>query len=380
MATEQDTQMRLMAFNAMRMLPNDTIIKMYENASKQNAQGKSKKFMIRFLLDSGKMKIMTDEDDGEDKKKEITQKAKADMIVGVLMKLQSTFSVTSDDYTTTESVRGIYTRVFEDKPDDVVPYFKPDFMDNVSNFLDASGQAMRDGVPEKEVANIIIDGYKDLFILLPILHQDAILGTIDMCANNFRERMGKSLNAAHSVLEFISAKYEYEGQDYEKFAGKFSLPSTEIAEVSCDDVDLNQTEDDCPDTPLVNSHIPDIEEAPSSEAIPPAPEPIVIVVTDEEEKKSIKTNTGTLMFPGEYKRIQHMYIKAPTWNKLKKTHNLKGRWNIFIKTNPADSNPKQNKNIKYKTGHLADPDWEGVYQENGFVFSDHPYGDLYLVQ
>ncbi len=374
-----------MAFNALRMLPNDKIIRMYENASKQSAQGKGKKFMIRYLLDSGKMKIMTDGGDGEDSKTEIVMKRKTQMILQVLNKLQKKFSVTSDDYTTTETVRAIYPKVIEDMPENMIPFFKPNFMSNVEKFLPGALQAQADGAPEKEVFKMIIDGYKDLFILIPLEHQDAILGTIDMCATNFRERTDKSQNPANSFLEFVSAKYHYEGQDHVRFGGKFNLPDMDVTEISCNDVDMTQTEDECPDTPLVNSHIPDIEEAPQEpvqqEATPPPnrPDPVVKVITDEVEKTNIKENVGTLMFPNTYRQIMTGELTKQSWAKIRKAHNLKGRWEIYVNTNPGD-NPKQNKHIKYKSPHFVEPTFEGAYPCEGLHVSDHPYGDIYLVQ
>jgi hypothetical protein len=172
--------------------------------------------------------------------------------------------------------------------------------------------------------------------------------------------------------------------------GKFHYKEIQGYEVSANDINLDQTEDDCPDTPLVNSHHPDIEETPQEpqqqEAIPPpnTPDPVVYIVDGEqsemvERAKYILNNVGTLMFPAKYRRISVQEITTKSWNKLRKDLGLKGRWEIFCETNPGDR-PKQNKKLTYKSPHLVDESYEGAFPYESLHASDHPYGNIHLVK
>ena len=127
--------------------------------------------------------------------------------------------------------------------------------------------------------------------------------------------------------------------------------------------------------------IPDIEEAPEEqEAIPPSSAlPVVKVITDVDEAKNIKENVGSLMFPSQYRQIALSEITKSSWSKIRKTHNLKGRYHIYIDSDPG-TNPRQNTAIKYTEGHCVDESFEGgVIGEFGMYMSYHPYGDVYLV-
>lgn len=384
---DNQQNMRLMAFNALRMLPDDKLIAMYENASKQSAQGKGKKFMIRYILDSGKIHISTDEGDGQEAKKEIFRHRKAKLILDCLHKL--TAPMDSDEFSTTETLRNIYSKVFEDAPQDEVPFFKPKLMEHVAKFLPLALQKVSEDAPVKEVNDIVINGYKNLFVLVPSHYQAAILGTMNMCAVNCRERTGKTPILLDSFSEYVSAVYHYEKQDDARFLGKIRYQEIQDYEVSANDINL-QTEDDCPDTPLVNSHHPDIEETPQEpqqqEAIPPpnTPDPVVKVVDGElpeniENVQEILNNVGTLMFPAKYRRISVQELTTKSWNKLRKDLGLKGRWEIFCETNPGD-HPKQNKKITYKSPHFVEETYEGCYPSDGLHVSDHPYGNIYLLR
>lgn len=388
MEAQNNSNLRLMAFNALRMLPDDKLIAMYENASKQSAQGKGKKFMIRYILDSGKIHITTDSGDGQEAKKEIHRHRKAKMILNCLHKLTAQFD--SDEFSTTETLRNIYPKIFDDSTPDKVPFFKPGFMTNVEKFLPLALQKASEDAPVKEVNDIVINGYKDLFILVPVEHQAAILGTIDMCAFNCSERTGKTHTVSNRFTQYVSALYHYEHQDDKRFMGQFRYQEIQDYEVSANDINLDQTEDDCPDNPLVNSHHPDIEEAPEEpqqqEAIPPpnTPDPVIHLVDGEkpenyERAKYILDNVGTLMFPAEYRRISVQEITTKGWNKLRKDLELKGRWEIFCETDPGE-NPKQNKKIRYKSPHFVEESYEGAVPNCGLHASDHPYGDIYLVK
>lgn len=385
MEAQNNSNLRLMAFNALRMLPDDKLIAMYENASKQSAQGKGKKFMIRYILDSGKIHIETDEGDGQEKKKEIFRHKKAKLIMDCFHKL--TAEMDSDEFSTTETLRNIYYKVFDDAPEDKAPFFKPNFMDNVAKFLPLALQKVSEDAPIEEINDIVISGYKDLFILVPLEHQAAILGTMNMCAVNCRERTGKTPKVLNDFSEYVSAVYHYENQEDKRFLGKIRYKEIQEYEVSANDINLDQTEDDCPDTPLVNSHHPDIEEAPvEQEAIPPpnTPDPVVHIVDGQlpafqKRAQEILDNIGTLMFPAKYRRISIQEITTKSWNKLRKNLGLKGRWEIFCESNPGE-NPKQNKKLTYKSPHYVEETFEGCYPSDGLHVSDHPYGNIHLLR
>lgn len=136
------------------------------------------------------------------------------------------------------------------------------------------------------------------------------------------------------------------------------------------------------------AHIPDIEEAPQEpeqqpqqqEAIPPASVlPVVKIINDKDEAEKYKENVGTLMFPAKYRQIHLNEITKSSWSKIRKTNNLKGRYHIYIESDPG-TNPRQNTAIKYVEGHCVDESFEGgVIGEFGMYMSYHPYGDIHLV-
>ena len=135
---------------------------------------------------------------------------------------------------------------------------------------------------------------------------------------------------------------------------------------------------------------------PPAPAAPPAPvapvapaepaftgsEPIVKIVTDPAECEKILEGIGNLMNPGHYQELSKHKISKHSWNKLRKKHNLKGRWDIYVETAEIlGDKPRQNKNLKYQNPRHTLPGWEGVWNcnETGTPVSNHPYGTIYLV-
>ena len=85
------------------------------------------------------------------------------------------------------------------------------------------------------------------------------------------------------------------------------------------------------------------------------------------------------MFPSEYRQIHSGELTKQSWAKVRKTHKLTGRWEIFVKSD-VGTNPKQNHNLKYRSPHFVDETFEGSYPCEGLHVSDYPYGDIYLIQ
>lgn len=165
-----------------------------------------------------------------------------------------------------------------------------------------------------------------------------------------------------------------------------NIPSTKIIKLN----EHKEPEEQTGGATGMTAHVPDIEEAPPIEpvqpveAIPPAStEPVVhkIEALEEKAKEIYDKSGGSLMFPSEYRQIKISDITKTSWNKLRKSHELKGRWSIYMKTDPDFMpNPRQNKAITYIHGHCVDETWQGAEFDGDMYFTWHPYGDLYLVQ
>jgi len=109
-----------------------------------------------------------------------------------------------------------------------------------------------------------------------------------------------------------------------------------------------------------------------------APYRPIVVIDDAETKKLIKSQVGSLMFPSEYRQINISDITKKSWAKLRKVHKIKGRCEIYIKTNPGE-NPKQNTALTYNYPHCVDHTWEGAYSDDNGWHTNHPYGAIYLL-
>ncbi len=165
-----------------------------------------------------------------------------------------------------------------------------------------------------------------------------------------------------------------------------TIPSTKIIKLN----EPKEPEEQTGGATGMTAHVPDIEEAPPLqpvqpvEAIPPAStEPVVhkIEALEEQAKEILDKSGGSLMFPTEYRQIKISDITKTSWNKLRKSNELKGRWSIYMKTDPDFMpNPRQNKAITYTCGHCVDENWQGAEFDGAMYFTLHPYGDLYLVQ
>jgi len=156
--------------------------------------------------------------------------------------------------------------------------------------------------------------------------------------------------------------------------------------------------DDIPDIEIVDSQ-PQPTPQPAPEPAPePQPQPTpqlpanlnpvwtsgndVVICKTLAEKEQIYTGVGTLMNPGSYKQLDKSMVNKSSWNKLRKTHQLVGRWDIYICLDEVNGdNPMLNTNLKYKTPQMCLPGLEGSnYCElNGHHICNHPHGTIYLV-
>ena len=109
-----------------------------------------------------------------------------------------------------------------------------------------------------------------------------------------------------------------------------------------------------------------------------APYRPIVVIDDAETKKLIKSQVGSLMFPSEYRQITISDLTKKSWTKLRKVHKIKGRCEIYIRTNPGE-NPKQNTALTYNYPHSVDHTWEGAYSDDNGWHTNHPYGTIYLL-
>jgi hypothetical protein len=115
-------------------------------------------------------------------------------------------------------------------------------------------------------------------------------------------------------------------------------------------------------------------------------EPIVKVVSDPDEWDLImlgeqldeNNDIVKLSFLGELSKSK---INKTSWNKLRKKHNLEGRWNIYIAHGQTlGHNPKQNQNLKYQKPLSVDPSWQNAYLNlDNEPVTDFPYGTIYLL-
>lgn len=115
-------------------------------------------------------------------------------------------------------------------------------------------------------------------------------------------------------------------------------------------------------------------------------EPIVKVVTDPKEWDLIffgeqRDENDNIVKVSTLKELSKNKVNKNSWNKLRKKHNLQGRWNIYIGTSATlGTNPKQNENLKYQKPLSVDPTWQYAYTNfDDEPVSDYPYGTIYLL-
>ena len=128
--------------------------------------------------------------------------------------------------------------------------------------------------------------------------------------------------------------------------------------------------------------------------VPPTPdithldssEPIVKVVSDPDEWDLImlgeqRDENNDLVKHSFLRQLSKHKVNKNSWNKLRKKHNLEGRWNIYIgEAVSLGTNPKQNTNLKYQYPLSVDPSWEYAYLNlDNEPVSDSPYGTIFLL-
>ena len=96
-------------------------------------------------------------------------------------------------------------------------------------------------------------------------------------------------------------------------------------------------------------------------------------------KEDFNPVCGSLMFPTDYRELSISDLCPKSYKKFRRDHNIKGRVKLLIHTG-LDKSVKQNKVFKYKYPHVTSFDWDGAYMDGGFMVSDHPYGEVIVVQ
>lgn len=391
---------RLMAFNALKMLPDEMLVSYFEKVTSQSAKGLGKKSLIRGIIDSGKFQIEVakSEEDAETRHKRIQDTSRFKHVLKLLMNLPTNEHTIDDGtYNTPESLRMTYRDIFPDTPDDLIPMFAPRLAKNILDIIKFVKKSDDEGKNVDDISSEGLERYKKCFRLMNKDDVQCVIYTIEQTSDHLRELTpGQSAHPDCHLGHIIDALSRFEIDTFNKDRvvgnpGSFELNVMTAGNPNSDqpigeDPEFQKPEDECDDTPIVpgmSGHIPDIEpvEPVQQEAVPPpnTPDPVIKVITDEEEKKNIKENVGTLMFPSDYRQIHSGELTKQSWAKVRKTFNLTGRWEIYIKTD-VGTNPKQNKYLKYRSPHFVEPTYEGAYPCEGLHVTDYPYGDIYLVQ
>ena len=395
--SSDDQKHRLMAFNALKMLPDEMLVGYYEKVTEQSAKGKGKKSLIRGIIDSGKFQIEVakSEEDAETRHQKIQDTARFKHVLKLLKDLPTNEHTIDDgEYNTPESLRMTYRDIFPDTPDDVIPMFAPRLTQNILDIVKFVKKSSDEGKDVSDISGECLERYKKCFRLMKKDDVQCVIATIEATADHLREiTPGKTAHPDCHIGHLVDALYSYEVDTFSKDRvvgnpGNFELNVMTAGNPNSDktigeDPEFLKPEDECDDTPIVpgmSGHVPDIEPV-QQEAVPPPnrPDPVIKVITDDEEKKNIKQNVGTLMFPSEYRQIHSGELTKQSWAKVRKTFKLTGRWEIFIKSD-VGTNPKQNKYLKYRSPHFVDETFEGAYPCEGLHVSDYPYGDIYLIQ
>jgi len=115
-------------------------------------------------------------------------------------------------------------------------------------------------------------------------------------------------------------------------------------------------------------------------------EPNVKVVTDPDEWDLImlgekRDENNDLVKVSTLRQLSKNKVNKTSWNKLRKKHNLEGRWNIYIgEAVYLGVNPKQNQNLKYQQPLSVDPSWQNAYLNlDNEPVTDYPYGTIFLL-
>jgi hypothetical protein len=332
--------------------------------------------MIRAILDSGSVVVSTEtnEDAAQEALNQWNIMNKAQMIMKAIYLLKQD-SNSGGDYATPESLRCIYHNIFEDWDGEESPFFKPGLVDRIEETVGKSDKARKEGKTPLECAQMVIDGYKDLFVMVKSDHLTAVLRTILLSANHIRTDNDIPKIEMSNVSDFVSAVYHWTNPgDSGLFRGKFKISEMEVKEVSQDEFNVTP-EDECPDE-IIQQPEPTPEPTPAPET---AEQPGVKFITETSEIKEFMKQAGrSLMFPTKYRQIRTSDIMAKSWAKFRKQHNLQGRWGIYIETEPVIV--EQNENLKYKTPHCVGEDCVGCYKEDGMYYSNYPIGTIYIVR
>ncbi len=370
-----NAQERLIAFNSLRALDDAKIIEMFQQATGESAVGKGKKYMIRAILDSGSVVVSTEtnEDAAQEALNQWDIMNKAQMIMKAFYLLKQD-SNSGGEYATSETLRCIYHKIFEDwDAEGEQPFYKPGWCRRINEIVEKSDKARKEGKTPLECAQMVIDGYKDLFEMVKADHLQAVLRSIVICANHIKTDNNIPMLEMNQVSDFVSAVYHWTNPgDSGLFRGKFKISEMEVKEVSQDEFDVTP-EDECPDE-IIQEPKPEPTPAPDT-----AEQPGVKFITETSEIQEFMKQAGrSLMFPTKYRQIRTSDIMAKSWAKFRKQHNLQGRWGIYIETEPVIV--EQNENLKYKTPHCVGEDCVGCYKEDGMYYSNYPIGTIYIVR
>ncbi len=335
-------------------------------------------------------------------------------------------------------------------PDDEILVFSGGY-NRVTEEFQTKFDALTEGQNKSliDVASEILAVYKEICLIsVKVEERNAVLGTLMACQQVVRQKSGRPNFAGDwTTHTIISALCAYDGQSFAaqsddlsseaaRFNAKYKvftpqdLPATEeemaasVTTIGFGDDNVYGANDDphhaeeeqqeqtgggAPQDVPQDSVVPTQPQAasPSDGHFPPngtytaKAEVFIEKVADDHLPTPlgahIRTNgTGTLMFPTEYRKVQQNTIKPKRWAKLRKAHDIKGRWEIYVRTgmdvdvaesvlfpsSQLGNYPEPNKAVTYKCPNFCDKNWEGAHtmDEEGTEFvSDHPFGPIYLV-
>ena len=391
---------------ALRGLPDGILLQMCAHITSAGVEPLPKPHnrgrMIKYIVDN-KEKLTVNQvenpEDIEDRKKQVTSFT---ILMRIIINICGNHCTKYTAGTLLLFIHMFYDIDFNEK----AILFKSGFSDNLYKFAEFVSEEM------DEFNNVY--KFKDKF-------KELVFDTID---RNIATRL-------YSQLAILAGTYSYQkdGHDlrHQKFVGHnaenllvYSLCNVNIDEYD-DSFDFAPNIDEAPDTlpNFVNATDMSLSSPPSSPTpvapvapapapapapvdntniqapIPPTPdvtylddtEPIVKVVTDPDEWDLItkglqRDENNHIVKRALLKQLSKHKVNKTSWNKLRKKHNLEGRWNIYIGTSVSfcASNPKQNQNLKYQYPLSVDPNWEYAYMNlDNEPVSDYPYGTIFLL-
>ena len=428
-------------------LPTDVLKRIYRGVYGQNAVCPNPKTMVKQLVKNDE--IEWSDKDTNDVKEEIQNLNDWQLlkkIIRIATKCHSGLDANQNEYTSL-GFKMFLDQVFKVPDDKVLLWREGGFTKSVGQFLTYLSSECPNGPDDAEArASEMLQAFKDKVIITcsKSLHATICHNFISDAGSalshhggNPPERIGgpnqviHMLSHAMSLPEYHRFNDAYKNPAEQKKLGQEMLDyvapdmlteDTDVAKMVCVmEADIggggsgnnyavqsvqmtggasgppqeDVVEEDPPDLISAISSVPDVEEA------PPVETTTADVVTPENAHLSVKIVQNTsaeakeLRYPTANSHMtRHIAINKITsnsWRKFRKEHNLTGRCEVYVMSNPGVM-PKQNKCFRYKVGHVCDEGWEGAEPDmmptgngegdevpTGSFSSIFPYGEVYII-